>query len=232
MVVWNAVHVAPPVDQTRARRFLAPVVYRRQGRNSLNNRFRPDDAITTECVVNMDDDWDMPEPAVSYAVRVWHNGFRSRLVGLQKNARTHAAVPGAGTWQYTTAPGAPQSIVLPSGMVYHRDYLHMCVGPCACLPAETRAPRTSLPKCVSGHSHDFPLPASLALSLIPRAAPRRDRARHASARAHTTLIPCPLYLPKSGARDPSSRLGYGHGLVLMSASVAAVGVRVGVFRHG
>lgn len=57
--------------------------------------------------VGQDDDWDMPEAVVSYAVRVWHNGFQDRLVGLWKNSRTHALLAD-GRWQYETAPLLPQ----------------------------------------------------------------------------------------------------------------------------
>ena len=67
VVVWNAVDVHIPLRpggvgigtggsagwERARRRFRIPVVFRVQARNSLNNRFRPDDAISTDCVVNM-----------------------------------------------------------------------------------------------------------------------------------------------------------------------------------
>lgn len=122
VVVWNAVNKTPPRLDPRTYRI--PVYILRQDRNSMNNRFKPRREIATKCVVNMDDDWDMPLPLLKFAIRLWYRSFPQLLVGLLKNGRTHGF--GAdGQWRYLKNTTMPQSIVLPSGMVYHSRYLRM-----------------------------------------------------------------------------------------------------------
>jgi hypothetical protein len=124
VVVWNAVGFEPPAIDNAA--FRVPVVVERQAVNSLNNRWRPRRSVNTECVINVDDDWNAPLVLVSFAVRLWRQSFPRRLVGLLKNARTHG-VDSQGRLVYLKNASALQSIVLPSMLVYHRDYLDVCV---------------------------------------------------------------------------------------------------------
>jgi hypothetical protein len=137
VVVWNAVEFEPPVIDNAA--FRVPVVVEQHAVNSLNNRWRPRRSVNTECVINVDDDWNAPLVLVSFAVRLWRRSFPRRLVGLLKNARTHG-VDSQGRLVYLKNVSAPQSIVLPSMLVYHKDYLDVCVhllllGRCvACAP--------------------------------------------------------------------------------------------------
>eukprot|EP00037_Helgoeca_nana_P024860 m.266774 g.266774 ORF g.266774 m.266774 type:complete len:365 (+) comp26769_c0_seq7:154-1248(+) len=133
VVVWNAVgHTPPQIDPTDYR---IPISIVRQPHNSMNNRFLPRSEITTDCVVNMDDDWDMPLALLTFSIRLWYRSYPRLLVGLLKNARSHG-VGDDGSWRYLTNASMPQSIVLPSGMVYHSDYLHMYT---SMVPAAARA---------------------------------------------------------------------------------------------
>lgn len=144
-LVWNA-QVDPPA-QLSARRFRIPVLMARQAQNSMNNRFRRSETLpNTECIVNMDDDWDMPHQIMFFCIRLWHYWFRDRLVGVNHLARLHGrGAPGAAAqrgyesqsqlvakagqaafssnWLYLKNRTAAMSIVLPSGMVYHRLYM-------------------------------------------------------------------------------------------------------------
>ena len=72
------------------------------------------------------------DTAPRYAVRLWRVSFPRRLVGLLKNARTHG-VDSQGRLTYLKNASAPQSIVLPSMLVYHRDFLDVCVEAPICL---------------------------------------------------------------------------------------------------
>lgn len=148
VVVWNAIDVAPPTIKDSWFRIPVNVVISKE--NSMNNRFKPSNHIGTDCVINMDDDWDMPYPVMEYAIRVWHGGYQDALVGLWDNGRVHGVhraqrthrdaaagggdgrtngrggVPPPPPWTYGKVEGTqPRSIVLPSGMVYHRRYLKM-----------------------------------------------------------------------------------------------------------
>ena len=148
VVVWNKVTEKPPTLEPTW--FRIPVTILTQRANSMNNRFRPSPYVDTDCVINMDDDWDMPYPVMEYAVRVWHAGYQDELVGLSNNGRVHgkgivgsSASNGARssrpTWKYSSSMvkgKGVRSIVLPSGMVYHRRYLALYTER---IPAEARA---------------------------------------------------------------------------------------------
>jgi len=129
-VVWNKIDI--PVPKVDATKYRIPVLFAKQEVNSMNNRFRPHDFIQTDCIVNMDDDWNMPHALLNHVIRLWFHTFRNQVVGIRKNARTHGAAsvandakPTASKWIYMKNASAPMSIVLPSGMVYHRKYLDM-----------------------------------------------------------------------------------------------------------
>ena len=129
VVVWNAVEHTPPTIQPDT--FWTPVDILRQEVNSMNNRFRPLTAhghvlsnAPSDCIVNMDDDWNMPHQVLFHASRLWHHMYRDRLVGLWKLARLHG-VRADGSWVYLKNSTMPQSMVLPSGMVYHARFLDL-----------------------------------------------------------------------------------------------------------
>lgn len=200
-IVWNAVGQPVPAGLD-GRYFRIPVTLEVQARNSMNNRFRPHPAIATDCVLNMDDDWNMPHQVMFFATRLWHHRFPMRIVGLRNLARLHgragahakaagyggrrqsgieaveaaddddaaAVVAAAGlsadqaadspsheavedggnvhvlplpaqrSWLYLKNNSAPQSLALPSGMVYHRRYMAMYSAP-ALAPARALVDR-------------------------------------------------------------------------------------------
>ncbi|KAJ3416794.1 hypothetical protein HDV05_000168 [Chytridiales sp. JEL 0842] len=144
VIVWNNLDVEPPLilppQQSRTKKskkeghsFRIPVHIRKSPINSLNNRFIPYPQIKTDCVVNMDDDWDMPHDHLTYAIKLFQDHFFNNLIGFRRLGRTHEIdLESSGDtrniketrWKYTTNNQAV-SIVLPSGFVYHRKYLDM-----------------------------------------------------------------------------------------------------------
>lgn len=56
VIIWNNLEVEIPED---TQEFKIPVYFLKQTKNSLNNRFFPYPEIKTDCIVNMDDDWNM-----------------------------------------------------------------------------------------------------------------------------------------------------------------------------
>ncbi|KAJ3339261.1 Exostoses (Multiple)-like 3 [Gonapodya sp. JEL0774] len=118
VVIWNNPAVDPP--SLNPSMYNVPIVILRQKRNSLNNRFLPHSEISSDCILNMDDDWDMPHEQMQLAVHVWREAFRDTLVGFRHQARTHIAVNG--TWRYNRENKHGASLVLPSGLVYHRRF--------------------------------------------------------------------------------------------------------------
>ena len=142
VVIWNAVTVPLPNNIEEWQRNLSvPLHIELQERNSMNNRFKPLAVIDTDCIVNMDDDWDMPHDIVMFATRLWHSSFQNNVVGVWKLARLHGVATnsiGQGDhreYLYLTNRTMPQSIVLPTGMVYHRKYLDLYTNE---LPAAAR----------------------------------------------------------------------------------------------
>ena len=120
LVVWNA--VTEPVAMVQEDAMHVPVWFAPQRVNSMNNRFRRDPRIQTACIVNMDDDWNMPHSVLTYAVRLWYHSFRTQVVGVKKLGRLHGLADD-GSLLYLTNASAPLSLALPSGMVYHRRYM-------------------------------------------------------------------------------------------------------------
>ncbi|GAA5852127.1 hypothetical protein JCM8547_000166 [Rhodosporidiobolus lusitaniae] len=133
VVVWNNLNVPPP--QTVFTNYSVPVLVVPQKRNSLNNRFFPHEGIQYSCIINMDDDWDMPYEHLQYAVDTWKGHFFNHLVGFTHQGRNYVRreVDGEDVSLYSSTFLSPQllfgkkafySIVLPSGYVYHRKFLH------------------------------------------------------------------------------------------------------------
>ncbi|KAJ3091777.1 Exostoses (Multiple)-like 3 [Quaeritorhiza haematococci] len=122
VVIWNNIDVEPPVIP--AKKYKVPVRILKQSVNSLNNRFRPyPDAIKTDCIINMDDDWNMPHEHLLYGAAVWKGHFFNHIVGFHHQGRTHKLVDGS--WTYSRENKRAVSIILPSGMIYHRKYMKM-----------------------------------------------------------------------------------------------------------
>lgn len=131
VIVWNNINETPPSIPPRT--FKVPIHIIKQTVNSLNNRFYPWAEITTDCVVNMDDDWNMPFEHIYNAIHVWKSDFFNHLVGHHHQGRSH--MKSEGKWKYSRSNKKSVSIMLPSGLVYHRKYLSMYTYD---LPAATR----------------------------------------------------------------------------------------------
>jgi hypothetical protein len=71
----------------------------------------------------MDDDWNMKYDHIRFAVRVWQGQFFNHIVGHHHQGRTHGQYKGR--YKYLKDNEKAVSIMLPSGMVYHRKYLFM-----------------------------------------------------------------------------------------------------------
>ncbi|KAI8830248.1 exostosin, partial [Chytridium lagenaria] len=110
--------------------------------NSMNNRYLPFPELTTDCVVSMDDDWDMPHDHITFAIQLWQAQFFNHIVGFKHLGRQHFRGRD-GKWNYRKADDAV-SIMLPSGAVYHRRFhsIYSYV-----LPASSRRTVDQLTNC-------------------------------------------------------------------------------------
>lgn len=101
--------------------------------NSLNNRFFPIENVSEDCVISVDDDFDMPLRNLSFAVETWRGHFWNQLVGFAGFGRNHFWEVASNAWRYSTSGREKfASMVLPTCMVYHRKYHAMY----AALPAD------------------------------------------------------------------------------------------------
>ncbi|KAJ3099914.1 hypothetical protein HDU96_010532 [Phlyctochytrium bullatum] len=141
ILVWNNPSVAPPniapyikhrkrAEQFKRKKkgkvnvFFVPIHVKVQPFNSMNNRYLPFPEIATDCVMSMDDDWDMPHDHLTYAIRLWQASFFNHLVGFRHLGRQHYRGRD-GKWYYRKSEHDAVSIMLPSGAVYHRRFHHM-----------------------------------------------------------------------------------------------------------
>ncbi|TPX68425.1 hypothetical protein CcCBS67573_g07201 [Chytriomyces confervae] len=139
IVVWNHQTIEPPfrVSQSHLKnaldtsnssipekQFKVPVHILRQHNSSLNNRFLPFNEIQTDCIIAMDDDFDYRHSHLAYAIRLFQGDFFNHAIYFRHMARMHRKQKD-GTWKYMTDPEHGASIVLPTGMVFHRKYLDM-----------------------------------------------------------------------------------------------------------
>ena len=129
VVIWNNVDIQPSIEIRRSK-FIIPVLILKMKKNSLNNRFYPHKEIQTDCIINMDDDYDMSHTDMAFAIDTWRGHFFNNLVGFSQQGRNHVLqyINGAPTYLYSHTHLLPKkaafySIVLPSGFVYHRRYL-------------------------------------------------------------------------------------------------------------
>eukprot|EP00056_Hartaetosiga_gracilis_P021698 m.25933 g.25933 ORF g.25933 m.25933 type:complete len:356 (-) comp9216_c0_seq1:135-1202(-) len=124
-VVWNAVDETPPIIHPHD--YYLPVHMHVQWKNSINNRFVPRENMQ-DCVINMDDDWNMPHQVMYATARLWRfldGGKMNRIAGVLHNARSFARMMSTQRPIYLRNDNMPLSIVLPSGMVYHKSYMYM-----------------------------------------------------------------------------------------------------------
>ncbi|KAI8854227.1 exostosin [Chytridium lagenaria] len=98
-----------------------------QPKNSVNNRWidHPD-LYKRDCIITMDDDWDFPPENLFLAITAWRTQHFNRLVGyhhLGRSITTETSDNNTKTYTYIPSPDNGISIILPSGMVFHRKYM-------------------------------------------------------------------------------------------------------------
>ncbi|KAJ3122527.1 Exostoses (Multiple)-like 3 [Physocladia obscura] len=104
--------------------FSIPIHVLPQSKNSLNNRYFPYPQIQTDCMISMDDDFDYPYEHLAYGVSLFQGDFFNHAVGFKHMGRSHKR-KADGTLQYSTNIENGTSILLPTGLVFHRKYLSM-----------------------------------------------------------------------------------------------------------
>ncbi|KAJ3218173.1 Exostoses (Multiple)-like 3 [Dinochytrium kinnereticum] len=141
IIVWNNPSVQPPIiaPHIKSRRraaqfkkkkkgkmnvFFVPIHIKVQPFNSMNNRYLPFSEMTSDCVISMDDDWDMPHDHITYAIQLWQAQFFNHIVGFRHLGRQHFRGRD-GKWYYRKVENDGVSIMLPSGAVYHRRFHEM-----------------------------------------------------------------------------------------------------------
>ncbi|KAJ3114611.1 Exostoses (Multiple)-like 3 [Phlyctochytrium bullatum] len=122
LLVWNNVDVPP--NATELPGYDIPVIISKEAANSMNNRFRADREFSRDCLISMDDDWDMPFDHLQRATKAWRRYGFDQLIGYRHLARKHVPI-GNGEYEYKHADNAGASMVLPSGLVFHRKMLDL-----------------------------------------------------------------------------------------------------------
>ncbi len=118
IVVWNS--EVPPSPDLQWPDVGVPMKVVQPGKNSLNNRFLPFDAIETEAILSMDDDMALRHDEIVFAFRVWREN-RDRLVGFP--GRYHAWDSNGGhAWNYNSNHTCELSMVLTGAAFFHRYY--------------------------------------------------------------------------------------------------------------
>ncbi|XP_043213542.1 exostosin-3-like isoform X1 [Amphibalanus amphitrite] len=120
VVVWNTPE--PPADTLQWPNVGVPVEVVRVGKNSLNNRFLPFDAIETDAVLSIDDDAHLRHDEIVFGFRVWREQ-RDRLVGFP--GRFNAWDTRFGGWHYNSNYSCELSMVLTGAAFFHKYYAHM-----------------------------------------------------------------------------------------------------------
>ncbi|KAJ3320189.1 Exostoses (Multiple)-like 3 [Blyttiomyces sp. JEL0837] len=153
LVVWNNMNVSPPTIahskstkklKSKTPEFSIPIYFLQQSKNSINNRYKPFPELKTDCVISMDDDWDMPHAHLVQAIKLWQGQYYDNLVGFHHQGRLHMPGETPGTWIYSRESKNAVSILLPSGTVYHRKYHDMYTNQ---LPAMAREKVDELMNC-------------------------------------------------------------------------------------
>ena len=120
VVVWNNQEKAPPPEEEWPK-VGKPLVVIRTSSNKLSNRFYPYDAITTEAVLNLDDDMYMVTPdELEFGYQVWCE-FPDRLVGFP--GRVHV-LDDDKKWKYESEWTNEVSMVLTGAAFHHKFYSH------------------------------------------------------------------------------------------------------------
>ncbi len=120
VVVWNS--PLPPSPDLEWPEISVPIRVVQPGRNSLNNRFLPFDAIETEAVLSIDDDSFLRHDEIVFAFRVWREN-RDRLVGFP--GRFHAWDLDHSAWLYNSNHSCELSMVLTGAAFFHKYYSYV-----------------------------------------------------------------------------------------------------------
>eukprot|EP00003_Mantamonas_plastica_P022404 TRINITY_DN379_c0_g2_i1.p1 TRINITY_DN379_c0_g2~~TRINITY_DN379_c0_g2_i1.p1 ORF type:complete len:357 (-),score=73.81 TRINITY_DN379_c0_g2_i1:32-1102(-) len=145
LLSWNNLERTPP-SPSYFEAGSKPFFIVREARNTLNNRFRPNSLIQTDCVFNVDDDIEIPIDDLEFAFSIWQQ-HRDQLIGYYP--RGHSQYPTYpdpcaskpdGKWHYSQncytegtsgdavylgKKPAEFSIVLDSAIFMHRLYNDM-----------------------------------------------------------------------------------------------------------
>ncbi|CAB3359251.1 Hypothetical predicted protein [Cloeon dipterum] len=120
VVLWNS--PKPPAEDLRWPDIGVPVEIIKAGRNSLNNRFLPYDAIETEAILSVDDDAHLRPDEILFGFRVWREQ-RDRLVGFP--GRYHAWDLEHNSWNYNSNYSCELSMVLTGAAFFHKYYAYL-----------------------------------------------------------------------------------------------------------
>ena len=139
IVVWNT--ETPPPPDLLWPDIGVPIVIVPMSNNSLNNRFKPFDAIATEAVLSLDDDVVLTHDDIVFAFRVWREN-RDRIVGFP--GRFHSWDETASSWRYNSNYSCELSMVLTGAAFYHRYFGHAYTH---AMPAAVRARVDAVTNC-------------------------------------------------------------------------------------
>jgi glucuronyl/N-acetylglucosaminyl transferase EXT2 len=121
VVVWNNQDKSPPSEEEWPK-VGKPLSVIRTAANKLSNRFYPYDSITTEAVLNLDDDMYMvTADELEFGFQVWRE-FPDRLVGFP--GRVHVWDDEAKIWKYESEWMNEVSMVLTGAAFHHKFYSH------------------------------------------------------------------------------------------------------------
>ena len=134
IVVWNSEILPSPNFEKPD--IGVPIVILKTEKNSLNNRFKPYDAIETEAILSLDDDIlfmdktdqryesfiERRHEEIIFSFRVWREN-RNRLVGLP--GRSHTWDKENLSWNYNSNYSCELSLVLTGAAFYHKYYTYV-----------------------------------------------------------------------------------------------------------
>ena len=113
VIVWNANRM--PESRVKWPNLGVEIVVVKAEKNSLNNRFKPYDAIETEAILSMDDDVHLRHDEIVFGFRVWRES-REKIVGFP--GRYHAWYQNE--WIYNSNYSCELSMVLTGAAFFHK----------------------------------------------------------------------------------------------------------------
>ena len=124
VIVNNAGNHSSPWVKSLWSKMKFPVVEIVPTKNSVNNRFIPNDVIETDAILSLDDDIKLSKEDILFGFRVWQRN-RDNLVGF--TARKHDYDPRQETWKYHYhVNSSPRySMVLTGAAFLHKYYTYV-----------------------------------------------------------------------------------------------------------